>query len=166
VSLGSSITTWIQVTKFYVDLASGATTGTTAAGNISLYEDSGTGAVLATIPVGQKYARYRRIALAICPSSAVTYTVEFERDAQVMSNPQDEPVLPVRFHRLLAIGARMREYEKQDQPGRYKEAQAEYLYGIKKLKHFVYSAAAGGLNLRGTARGEVSRLGSQYPAGS
>lgn len=166
VSLGASITSWIQVTKFYIGPASG-TTATTAAGTITLLEDSATvGTVLATIPIGQSYARYRQIALANCPSGAITYSVDFERDVVSMSNPQDEPLLPPRFHRLIGVGARMREYEKQDQ-GRYKAAQSEYLYGLKRLKHYLFSQTVGMPNMRAQyAPQRNSRLGAWYPAGT
>lgn len=162
-SFGATITGWIEVTKFYVGPATG-TTATTAAGNITLMEDSGLGTELARIHIGQSYARYRRIALVPTPASAITYTVEFQRDMATMSNPQDEPLLPPRFHRLLAVGARMREYEKQDQK-RYKDAQSEYLYGIKQLKNYLYAQAVGTPNLRaqGSPR-RGSRLGSWYPS--
>lgn len=162
VSFGATITTWIEVTKFYIALTAGGTT--TAAGTITINEDSGAGTELARIGIGQSYATYRKIALAICPSSAITYAVDFERDIQDMSQATDQPLLPERFHRLLAIGARMREYEKQDQ-ARYQAAQAEYLYGLKKLKFFVYSQAVGTPNLRGAAQPtRVSRLGAWFPA--
>ena len=129
-------------------------------------EGWGGGRELARVPIGQSIARYRRIALAICPSAVVTYTVEFERDVPTMSNPQDEPVLPVRFHRLLVLGARMREYEKQDDLQRQRAAQSGYLFGLRKLKLFVYGSAVGALNLGGLSRGRSSRLGAWYPVGS
>jgi hypothetical protein len=164
VSFGASITTWIEVTKFYIALAAGGTT--TATGNITINQGSGAGTELARIPIGQWYARYRGIALAIAPASAVTYTVDFERNIQDMSITGDEPLLPPRFHRLLGVGARMREYEKEDQ-GRYKEAQAEYLYGLKKLKYFVASQAVGSPNLRNAfASKRPSQLGAWFASGT
>lgn len=158
VDVSTATTDWIRITKFYLSAA--------AVGTVTLHEDASGGTELARIPIGQTQARYRRIALAICPSAAVTYTVEGLRDVPTMSVANDEPVLPVRFHRLLAIGARMREYEKQDQLPRYRAAQSEYLFGIRKLKHFVYASAAGTLNLRGPQRQGISRLGAWYPVGS
>lgn len=159
-SFGATITTWIEVTKFYIALTAGGTT--TAAGNVTLMEDSGLGTELARIPIGGAHARYRRIALAVCPASAITYSVEFERDAANMSIAGDEPLLPPRFHRLLAVGARMREYEKQDQSGRYQAAQAEYIYGLKKLKYYLYNQTVGTPNLRGESSQRVSRLGAWF----
>lgn len=166
VSLGATITTWVEITKFYFALGStGATTPT--AGNVTLNEDSGAGTELARIPIGQSYSRYKRIALAICPSSAITYYVDFQRDVTDMSALGDQPILPPRFHRLLGVGARMREYEKQNQMDRYKAAQAEYIFGLKKLKYFVFSQTAGSPNLRGrVGRDRPSQLGGWYGAGT
>lgn len=162
VSLSSSITTWIGVTKFYIALAAGG--ATTAAGNVTLTMTSGVGTELARITPGLDYARYRSIALAICPSGVVTYTVDFQRDITDMAQATDEPFLPPRFHRLLAIGARMREYEKQDDRVRYKDAQSEYLYGMRKLKHYLYVQQAGTPTLRGPLIPQrPSRLGAWFP---
>lgn len=163
VSFGASITTWVDVTKFYIDLTAGGTT--TAAGNVTLNEDSGLGTELARIPIGQDYSRYRRIALAVCPSSVLTYNVDFQRDVTDMSLTTDEPVLPVRFHRLLGLGARMKEYEKE-QDSRYPVAKLDYVTGVKKLKFFLYAQAAGTPNLRGVNQQRGSRLGAWYPAGT
>lgn len=166
VSLGASITTWISVTKFYIALAAAGNAATTAAGVISLLEDSGIGTTLAQIPIGQSFARYRRIALAICPSAAITYTVNFERDVPDLSVANDQPILPPRFHRLLAIGARMKEYEKQDDSARYDKAEREFDKGMKTLKFFLYSQAAGSPNLRGSGTQRPSQLGANFPSGS
>lgn len=166
VSLGATITTWVEVTKFYLALTSTGA-ATTAVGNVTLLEDSGGGTELARIPIGQSYSRYKRIALAICPSSVITYYVDFQRDVTDMSVFNDQPILPPRFHRLLGIGARMREYEKQNQMDRYQAAQTEYIYGLKKLKYFVFSQAAGSPNLRGrVGRDRPSQLGGWYGAGT
>lgn len=165
VSVSVTITTWVHITKFYLILSS---TGAaqTATGNITINQGSGGGTELARIAVAQSYSRYKRIALAICPSSAITYTVDFARDITDMTTLADQPVIPPRFHRLLAVGARMREYEKQDED-RYAKAQAEYMFAIKKLKYFVTSQAAGDLNLRGrVGRERPSQLGGWFPAGT
>lgn len=158
-TLGAAYTDIIEITKFYLSAA--------AVGTVTLNQGSGAGTELSRLAIGQTDARYRRIALAITPASALTYTINFERDATDLINANDEPVLPPRFHRLLGVGARMREYEKQDQK-RYVQAQAEYLHGIKKLKWFLYSQTVGTPNLRGRVpqMQRNSQLGSWYPAGS
>lgn len=157
VSFDTAITDWVFLTKFFVSAA--------AVGSITLQTTAAGGTVLATIPIGQTYARYRRIALVPTPSAAVTYTIDFEWDPQNMSIANDEPLLPPRFHRLLGLGARMKEYEKKDDT-RYIEAAADYQRGLDKLRFFMYTQAAAGANLRGQPRKGFSRLGAQYPAGS
>lgn len=158
-SIGAAYTDIIEVTKLYLSAA--------AVGTVTLLEDSAAGTELARIPIGQTNARYSQIALAITPSSVISYSIDYERDATALINANDEPVLPPRFHRLLGVGARMREYEKQDQR-RYSAAQAEYLYGMKKLKFYVYSQSAGTPNLRGSVPHiqRNSQLGAWFPAGS
>lgn len=165
-SFGATITDWIGITKFYIALTAGGVT--TAAGSVTVNQTSGAGTELSRIPIGQDFARYRRIALAVCPASIITYTVEFERDVTDMSIATDEPVLPVRFHRLLATGARMKEYEKQDDAQRFAVAQAEYRVGLSALKHWVFTQAVGAVNLRGRLAGgtRASRLGAYFPAGT
>jgi hypothetical protein len=98
------------------------------------------------------------------PASAVTYTIDFEWDPQNMSNSNDEPLLPPRFHRLIGIGARLKEYEKKDD-ARYGETKAEFEAQKRKLKFFVFSQAAAGANLRGHLHRGYSTLGGQFPAG-
>lgn len=146
------------VTKFYVSAA--------AVGTITLVEDAEGGTELARIPIGQTYARYRQVALIPTPSAAVTYTVDFEWDPQNMANANDEPLLPPRFHRLLAIGARMKEYEKLEDTARYVAARDELERGKRKLKFFLYSQHVGTPNLQGAGAIRASRLGPWYPAGT
>lgn len=162
-SFGATITSWIQVTKFFIALTASGTT--TAAGVITLLEDSGLGTELARIPIGGAYSRYRRIALVPCPSAAITYSIDLERDVTDMAQATDEPVLPPRFHRLVGVGARMREYEKEDQ-SRYKAAQLEYMNGLRKLKHYVYGQTVGMPNLRGPQSRRPSQLGGWFPSGT
>ena len=154
VNLGT--TDIVFVTKFYLSAA--------AVGTVTLHEDASGGTELARIPIGQTFARYRRIALVPTPASAVTYTVDFEWDPQNMSNANDEPLLPPRFHRLIGIGARLKEYEKKDD-SRLGEARAEFDEQLRKLKFFVFSQAAAGANLRGHLHRGYSTLGGNFPAG-
>lgn len=154
-TLSASITTWIEVTKFYLDF--------TPVGTIALVEDSASGTTLATLGIGQVSSRARTIALAACPATAVTYTVDFERDVTDLVDANDEPRLPYRFHRLLSIGARAKEYERQNDLSRFTAARTEYQVGLRKLKFFVYSQTVGTPNLRGrTSATRASRLGAQY----
>ncbi len=158
VSFGSAITTWIEITKFYLDF--------TPVGNITINQGSGAGTELARIPIGNTYSRYRRIALVVCPASVLTYTVEFERDVTDMSVANDQPVLPVRFHRLIAVGARAKEYEKQQDNQRMMAAKTEYQIGLRKAKHWLYSQSVGTPNLRGRLNDPPSRLGAWFESGT
>lgn len=94
VALGSpALTDYIDVQKFWLDLA--------AVGDVSLYDASTAGNVLATIPRGKTYSRYFSIYLWAVPSSAITYNVEYERQVQDMALDADEPLWPEDFHHLL-----------------------------------------------------------------
>ena len=157
VDIAAAITDWEFLTKFYLSAA--------AVGDVTLHEDASGGTELARIPIGQTQARYRRIALAPTPASAITYTCDFEWDAQNMANANDEPLLPVRFHRLLGLGARMKEYEKKDSE-RWAAARAELQQGIGDLLYFVASQAAGSPVMGRGQTERPSQLGGFYPAGS
>jgi hypothetical protein len=138
----ASTYTYLILTKFYISTA--------AVGTVTLREDSGSGTVLSTIPIGATYARYRRIAFAPPPAAAITYYIDCERLVTDLVNDTDEPLVPQRFHRLLAIGARAKEYEKQNQVGRSQLAKQEYDKELKKLKFWVYESTVGTPNMRGT----------------
>ena len=156
VTFDAAITDWVFLTKFFISAA--------AAGSVTLQTTAAGGTVLATIPIGQTHARYRRIALVPTPSAAITYTLDFEWDPQNMSVANDEPLLPPKFHRLLGLGARMKEYEKKDDT-RFEPTKIEYERGLQKLKFYVYTQAAGRPNLRGQEHRGISTLGPNYPAG-
>jgi hypothetical protein len=157
VSLSASFADFVLITKFYLSAA--------AVGTVTLHEDASGGTELARIPIGQTHARYRRIALAPTPSSAITYTVDLEWDPQNMANATDEPILPPRFHRLLGMGARVREYEKKDD-SRYRDMLREYERGISDLIYFVASDAVGSPVMGRSSARRPSQLGAWYPAGS
>ncbi len=160
VSLSAAVTDWIQVTKFY-------TSTDAAVGDITLRMTTGAGTLLATIGIGLTTPpQFRQIALAICPSGVVTYTVAFVRDLTDMSIATDTPLLPRRFHRLLAIGARRKEYEKMAHADRYAAATVEYLSGLRKYKYFLASQAVGTPNLCGLGTEKPSQLGPWYGAGT
>jgi hypothetical protein len=157
VNISSAITDWLFLTKFYISAA--------AVGEVTLHEDASGGTELARIPLGQTHARYRRIALAPTPSAAVTYTVDFEFDPQNLVNAMDEPILPPRFHRLLGLGARMKEYEKKDDD-RFRGAKALFDEGLSDLIYFVASQAVGMPVMGSGGTSRPSQLGPWYPSGS
>jgi hypothetical protein len=136
-------TTVIDITKFFLSA--------NASGNVTLHEDAEGGTTLATIRAGTSHSRYRNIALVPTPSSAVTYRVDYERIVPDMSIGTDQPVLPEKFHYLLSVGGRMKEYEKTNDLARWTLAKQEYDSGLKKLKFWIYQQTVGAPNLRGFA---------------
>jgi len=150
------ITDIIEITKFYLSAA--------AVGTVTLHEDASGGTELARIPIGQTHARYRKVALWPTPATAVTYQVDYERDLPDMAIAKDEPVLPPRFHRLLATGARMKEFDKKDDSRRYELARRDFEQGLADLLYFVNSSVRPVLGRRVVSR--PSQLGGYFPAGS
>jgi hypothetical protein len=103
--------------------------------------------------------------LAPTPASAITYTVDCEWDPQNMANATDEPILPPRFHRLVGLGARVKEYEKKDDD-RYTAANRDFERGISDLIYFVASDAVGSPVMGRSSARRPSQLGAWYPSGS
>jgi len=150
-------TDYVEVTDFYLSAA--------AVGDVTLYDAAASGNVLAVIPKGQTTSRYEWIALVPTPSAVVTYTIDYEKDISDLVNNTDEPSwLPVRFHRLLAIGARMREYEGKDD-ARYKTAQTEWIVGFKDLLSDVGGGSADGVLMpQSSGKSGRSDLGPNFPS--
>ena len=142
-----------SISKFFVSAA--------AVGTITMHEDSGVGTELSNIGIGLTTARFLRIALWPTPSAVTTYLVDGLRDLSDMVQPYDEPILPRDFHWILAAGARMMEYELQDDR-RYPAAKAEWEKGISDLKWYATQQADG----RDGPRPVASNLGPWYPAGA
>ncbi len=136
----TSATDIVSVTKLY--------TSAVTVGEVRLRAST---TVLSRIMPGTTSPHYRQIALVPTPSSVITYLIDYERTVTVMSIGADEPVLPVKFHRILADGARRKEYEKLNQLQRLQVARAQYVIGLNNLKFWVYSQAAGSPNLRSYA---------------
>jgi hypothetical protein len=147
-----SLSDILAVTKFYLS--------SSAVGTVTLHEDAEGGTELARIAIGQTHARYLRIALWPTPSSAISLTLDYARQIEDMSQHTDEPLVPRDFHWVIEAGARMLEYEKQEDR-RHQIARAEYEKGVRDLRWFVTQQPDGGL-----ASGGRSQLGAWYPAGS
>jgi len=156
VTLSATFTDFIEVTKCYLSVV--------GAGVITLTSVSGTGTTLATIPIGELYARYQQIALWPTPAAAVTYYVDAERDLPDLVNGTDEPVLPVRFHRMLVDGALMREWEKKDDT-RYGQAAGRFGRALGRLKAWTWYPPDEIPVRTGSGAGiRYSRLGAWAPA--
>lgn len=157
VSLSSSLTDVVEVRDWYLASA--------AVGSISLLETSGSGTLLATIGIGQTRARYEGVALFPTPSAAVTYYLDYELEVSDLVQTTDEPYwLPARFHRVLAIAARMKEYEKTDDD-RYDGARTQWAQGRQALLAYVNNQPDMIL-IPGASGSGISDLGGQYPSGT
>lgn len=151
-------TDYTEVTDLYLSAA--------CVGDVTLYDAAAAGNTLAVIGKGQLRSRYEWIALYLTPSSVLTYTVNDERDATDLVNASDEAAwLPLRFHRLLAVGARKREYEKTDSDN-YDKAEREWEMGVAQLLSYVTNKPDELVIPGGPGRSGVSDLGSNYPAGT
>lgn len=143
---GSGLTDYIDVTQFALSAA--------CVGDVSLYDAATSGNLLAVIPRGQTTSRYWGFLLSRTPSDALTYTLDVEKELFTLSADTDEPLLPLRFHRLLGIGARVKEYEKTSD-GRYGVALAEWTRTIKNL---IYQVTCPAEYVMVPGRGEDDRF--------
>lgn len=153
---GSGLTDYVDVTQFALSAA--------CVGDVTLYDAAASGNVLAVIPRGQTTARYWGFLLSLTPSAAVTYTVDVEHEIMPLVNNTDEPLLPAKFHRLLAMGARAKEYENQDDR-RYTVAQAEFTKGLNDLKYAVTCPPDYVMVPGGSSVPTGSNLGPNFPSG-
>jgi len=136
-----------------------------AAGQVTLLQTSGSGTELGRIGIQQTRSRYQWIAFYPTPSAAEVYSLEHEIDASDLVQDTDEPAwLPPRFHRLLAIGARVREYEQKDDD-RYDAALKEWARGVALLKAY-RSNPPDETIVPGRAGTGLSDLGAFFPAGT
>jgi hypothetical protein len=155
-SLDTTITTWIELTDWYLSTA--------AVGTVTLLEDSGAGTELARITIGQKRPRYYAFYLWPTPASAVTYYVDYRRETVDLANSADEPPLPTDFHPALIAYVEMREREFKDDLQRVLIAKSRWDRWLSRLKYFTQTL---GDELPVSGRGAVvghSRLGANYPA--
>jgi hypothetical protein len=155
VSLSSTITTFIRITKFYLSVA--------ANGTVTLHEDSGSGTELARLQVGDAHAAYYQVRLYPTPAAAVTYTADILRGLPDMSQDLDEPLIPEDFHDVLIDGAELRELTKQDDRARYQIVRMRYDEGVRALTGFVANHPDWRPQWGGQRTGH-STLGAWYPA--
>lgn len=154
VAIGA-LTTHLEVTKFWVDAV--------GVGSISLYDAAAAGNELARIPIGLTYSRYEAVEWFPIQTTDTTEYVDYERTIFDLLNATDEPLLPPDFHRLMVIGARMKEYEYLDDATRFLSSQVLYEQGKTQLRDFVMNSGDRIASLRPT-RSAWSRLGGNYPA--
>jgi hypothetical protein len=153
---GSALTDYIDVTQFALSAA--------CVGDISLYDAAAAGNLLGVIPRGQTTARYWGFILSQTPSAALTYTLDVEHELFTLSADTDEPLIPVRFHRLLAMGARMKEYEKTENT-RYGVAKQQFDEAFKDMFYQVTCPPGYTMIPGGGMRDTGSNLGPWFPPG-
>jgi hypothetical protein len=156
VTLSAAITSFIEITDFYLSAA--------AVGTVTLHEDASGGTELARITIGAKRPRYYGFYLWPTPSAAVTYTVDYRREIADLVNDTDEPPLPTDIHPALVAYAVAREKEKTGDTNGSLQAMARYQ---KFLKHLKYQTQTLSDELPVLGRGAMvgrSRLGAWFPA--
>lgn len=156
VSLAAAITTFEEITDFYLSA--------TAAGTVTLLEDSGAGTELARITIGAKRPRYYAFYLWPTPAAVVSYLVDYRREIVDLVNAADEPPIPTDYHAMLIAYAVMREFELQGEKARVELARQRYQARLSRLKYSTQNIP-GELPVLGRGR-QVgrSRLGGMYPA--
>jgi hypothetical protein len=82
-----------------------------AVGTITLADANVAGNIISQIAPGTTTARYYRFAFWPTPSAALQYLIDYEHEIPILVNPLDEPLLPIDFHDLIALWARLDEYE-------------------------------------------------------
>ncbi len=157
VSFSSAITSWIEVTDFYLSAA--------AVGTVTLHEDASGGTELARITIGALRPRYLGFYLWPTPAAAVTYYVDYRRTLEPLVQDADEPPGPVECHPYYSAYARMREYEKTGDD-RFQAAALECKKWLSKFKYAVlenpdHLPAARWMPGWGVRR--ASRLGGWFP---
>jgi len=156
VTLSSAITSFIEITDFYLSAA--------AVGTVTLHEDSGLGTELARVTIGATRPRYYGFYLWPTPSAAVTYSVDYRRELVDLVNNTDEPPLPTDIHPALVAYAVAREKEKTGDTNGSLQAMARYQ---KFLKHLKYQTQTLSDEIPVLGRGAMvgrSRLGAWFPA--
>ena len=95
------------------------------------------------------------------PTANGTLNVDIGAATTALSGDNDVPVIPIDFQYLLGSGARMLEYEKQEQLDRYRLAKTEFEEGVKELRFYL---AKSGVRPRvpGTTVERSSRLGPWF----
>lgn len=149
-----TLTTHLEVTKFYVDVP--------CTGTVSLYDAAVAGNELAAIPIGHRNSRYQAVEWSPIQQQDTTEYVDFQRQITDLQDASDEPILPPDFHELLVLGASLREFKSTDD-SRYDQTLQEYERMKVALKNFVMNNGDRVSSLR-PIRQPWSILGGNYPA--
>lgn len=145
----------IEVTRFYLSAA--------CAGDISLWTASSGGTELARIEVGKTSQHYLTVEWFPVQTGDATEYVDYTRNIPDLVQNFDEPLLPVDFHSLLGLGARIREYELLDDD-RLAGARVDYKVEEAALKSYILNDGDAIASLRSRTGVRPSPFGSNYPA--
>ncbi len=134
-----------------------------AAGTISIFDAATNGNLIARIPIGAKSIQYQGIRLWPTPTAAIVYTIDGQYLIPTLTNDTDIPLMPPSYHDVLSAYARMKEYERTNDP-RYPKAQTEYEQGVTRLRIYAQFPAdfrpiSGSMNNVGW-----NDLGAWYPS--
>ena len=154
VSLATAITTFIEVTDFYLSAA--------AVGTVTLLEDSGSGTELARITIGQKRPNYQGFYLWPTPAGAATYVADTRREHELLVQDTDEPPMPRDFHPMLVKYATYRDWERKDD-SRSEGCRQQFDQFLSRLKYRLANSGDGMPVARSRRPYGVSRLGGYYP---
>jgi len=151
----ATVTDYIEVERFYMN-------SSVATGYISLYDAVTGGNTLATIPIGETFARYVTVELWPTPTTAYQVWVDYTRVIPELVNGTDEPLLPQDFHNLIGLGIRAKEYDFLDDD-RKPQAMADYAKRQRELKSWVLNNGDKLSSLRQT-ESRWNSFGPSYPS--
>jgi hypothetical protein len=156
VQIGATVRTdHEQVTRFYLSAA--------CVGYISLYTASSGGTELARLEPGLTTQHYLTVEWFPVQTGDATEYVDYTRNIPELVQAFDEPLIPLDFHELLGLGARIKEYELLDDD-RIVSAKAEYREIEAALKTYVLNDGDQISSLRPRVGGRPSAFGSNYPS--
>jgi hypothetical protein len=133
-------------------------------GAVGLFDAATGGNLVSQISKNQTTARYYRIGLYPVPTAPVLYWIDYEREILPLIDPVDEPLLPIDFHDIIALWARLDEYEfKSDD--RWLATKTLVEQRQQELRAWVENHDAYRFYAIPTPA-STSRLGPQFPAGT
>ena len=147
----------IEVTKFYLDLAT--------VGFVSLYDAAASGNELVRLAIGQTYARTLALEWWPIPMQDTTEYMDYTRVVQDLVKGTDEPMFPADFHDTIVDGTKSREYSYLDDAVRESRTKIDYLNGIKAMTAWVMNDGDRIASFRKQAP-RWSSLGPTYPSGT
>ncbi len=156
VQIGATVRTdHEQVTRFYLSAA--------CVGYVSLYTAAAAGTELARLEPGLTSQHYLTVEWFPIQTADATEYVDYTRNIPELVQNFDEPLLPIDFHELLGLGARIKEYELLDDD-RLAGAKVEYRELEAALKSYVLNDGDQISSLRPRIVGRPSAFGSNYPS--